>query len=386
MFKTSAIFLLVISNLAFSTQINDNKKLLAISKQADFSNATMARLEFDAQLNSRLLGFRAMYKGIVAYNQNFYESAFGFFKIANGAGLIEAQYFLGSMYLRGEGVKKNQEEGLELLRKATKSGHKPAARDLGLFYLSRRASFLDLKYAKTCFKRYGDDPDFLFYLGLATLHDEPDGLARGRKLIKEAKEKGSLIASKYIENTKRFCIKIIHKENSSLLKYINIKNADRFFNLIKATEAYKEKKYKESFNLFDSAFRENPESIESLYFMGHMFLITPNKDKALGAYYLNLAMKHGYKSAAFDLGVRYSLGQDVIKNLDLAELIFARYNTDPKFQYHRGLILRHSYCETDKALGLILIQKAALGRYDLAEKALGKKLVYDEWGPYFISK
>ena len=54
------------------------------------------------------------------------EEAVKLFERAHNAGIVNGTFFLGLAYLNGDGVKKNKEEGRELILKASEQGSKKA--------------------------------------------------------------------------------------------------------------------------------------------------------------------------------------------------------------------------------------------------------------------
>ncbi len=82
-------------------------------------------------------------------------------------GDASAQYYLGRAYARGEGVAKDQVEGVKWLRKAAGQGHRWAQDDLGDAYLTGEGVAKDLVEAyawynlgavtESCIKKKRDD-------------------------------------------------------------------------------------------------------------------------------------------------------------------------------------------------------------------------------------
>ena len=58
------------------------------------------------------------------------EASIALVRKAAEAGDAEAQYRLGLMYAKGDGVEEDQWEAVDWLRKAAKQGHKPARNEL----------------------------------------------------------------------------------------------------------------------------------------------------------------------------------------------------------------------------------------------------------------
>jgi len=65
------------------------------------------------------------------YHEGNYENAFEYLAKAAELGDIQAQYYLGRMYQKGEGVEKDEKKGLYYLEEAAIGGHPEARYSLG---------------------------------------------------------------------------------------------------------------------------------------------------------------------------------------------------------------------------------------------------------------
>ena len=74
-----------------------------------------------------------------AYGRGDYATALRLFRPLAKQGLIVAQYNLGLMYIKGEGVPKNYPEALKCSRLAAEQGYAQAQYNLGLMYDNGRA-------------------------------------------------------------------------------------------------------------------------------------------------------------------------------------------------------------------------------------------------------
>jgi TPR repeat protein len=72
--------------------------------------------------------------GVVAYYQGDYMAAFLKFKRSGEQGNINAQYNIGFMYLRGQGVSQDDQEAAKWFRKAAEQGQLDAQTFLGALY------------------------------------------------------------------------------------------------------------------------------------------------------------------------------------------------------------------------------------------------------------
>lgn len=74
------------------------------------------------------------HKGLKAYQEGDYKTALKEFQPLVNQGNAEAQYYLGLMFKKGQGVKENHKQGDDWLRKAAEQGHSMAQYNLGLTY------------------------------------------------------------------------------------------------------------------------------------------------------------------------------------------------------------------------------------------------------------
>jgi TPR repeat protein len=72
--------------------------------------------------------------GVILDAAEFDEDAAGMFRRAADAGDAEGEFYLGSMYSNGEGVKKDEAEALRLLKSAADKGHQQALRVVAAAY------------------------------------------------------------------------------------------------------------------------------------------------------------------------------------------------------------------------------------------------------------
>ena len=78
-------------------------------------------------------------EGMAAYEKKDYEAALKEWEpLAEQENSVDAQYMLGKMYLRGEGVLKDYAEAAKWIRKAAEYGDPDAQSDLGKLYMVGR--------------------------------------------------------------------------------------------------------------------------------------------------------------------------------------------------------------------------------------------------------
>lgn len=73
-------------------------------------------------------------QGLAAAEKGDHQTAFQFWKPLAEQGYASAQFNLGVMYSKGEGVKQDDIEAVKWYRKAAEQGHKNAQYNLGVMY------------------------------------------------------------------------------------------------------------------------------------------------------------------------------------------------------------------------------------------------------------
>ena len=86
-----------------------------------------------------------LYQGMAAYNSGEYAKAMQILQPLAEKGDPDAQYYVGTLYADGLGVKQDMAKGLDLLEKSVKNKNRNAAIFLGKMYLSGRGVPLDTK-------------------------------------------------------------------------------------------------------------------------------------------------------------------------------------------------------------------------------------------------
>ena len=104
-------------------------------------------------LNTVFADFR---EGLDAYNKGDYETAYKQWKPLAKAGDAEAQYNLGFMYRRGEGVKQDDEKAAYWYRRAADQGDAKAQTYLGLLYTFGKGVGQNYQQAAYWYKKAAD--------------------------------------------------------------------------------------------------------------------------------------------------------------------------------------------------------------------------------------
>lgn len=79
---------------------------------------------------------RAYRQGIGAERD--YDKAAYYFELASAQDAADADFELGSMYMKGQGVKKDERKGVELVRRAADKHNDVAESVLGFFYAQHK--------------------------------------------------------------------------------------------------------------------------------------------------------------------------------------------------------------------------------------------------------
>jgi len=73
-------------------------------------------------------------EGVTAYEKGDFSAALEKFKPVAEHGHVQAEYYVGIMYLKGQGITKNEKDAGIWLGKAAERGHADAQENLGLIY------------------------------------------------------------------------------------------------------------------------------------------------------------------------------------------------------------------------------------------------------------
>ena len=87
-----------------------------------------------AQITSAAAAEQAYQQGLASYKKGDYPAAVQEFRQAADLGYAKAQYNLGLAYLQGQGVAKNDQEGINWFRKAADQNFAPAQYNVGIAY------------------------------------------------------------------------------------------------------------------------------------------------------------------------------------------------------------------------------------------------------------
>jgi TPR repeat protein len=118
------------------------------------------------------------------------------------SGNAEAQFKLGLMYAKGEGVAKDDSKSVELFQKSATQGNAKAQFALAADYAEGRGVAKDLAKAIEWYQKSADqnNPDAQFWLALMYLSDEKAGkdVVKAEALLQQAADNGSDIAITFL--------------------------------------------------------------------------------------------------------------------------------------------------------------------------------------------
>ena len=98
-------------------------------------------------------------QGLTAYEQSNYQTAFKLWLPMAEQGYAKAQFNLGVMYAKGQGVKQDDFEAVKWFRKAAEQGHANAQAILGFSYLLGKGVQVNKSLAKEWFGKACDNGD-----------------------------------------------------------------------------------------------------------------------------------------------------------------------------------------------------------------------------------
>lgn len=108
------------------------QEIRAIAKQRHISYDGLSKQELIRNIQRQ--GRKIWQEGIAAYKAGDYPSAFVKFKSFASKGDVDAQFFLGVMYSRGQGVEQDFRQSLKWYLKAAEQGDMQAQSKLGVMY------------------------------------------------------------------------------------------------------------------------------------------------------------------------------------------------------------------------------------------------------------
>src|SRR3989338_6344143 len=109
--------------------------------------------------------------GLIYYQSKNYASAMNLWRKAAAHGSASAQFALGFMYEKGEGVVPDNQQALSWYGKAGEQGHVWAQSALGLMYETAQGVALDYKQALSWYQRAAEQGDPLAQFDLGRIYE-----------------------------------------------------------------------------------------------------------------------------------------------------------------------------------------------------------------------
>ena len=240
-------------------------------------------------------------KGLDAYKDGDYATAFVIFTISAEAGDRTAQYYLGEMYATGKGVGQDDAEAVkwyrlaaEGYRRAAETGDDAAQYHLGLMYK----------------KGEGVAPnDRLAYMWLNL------AAVQGHENAKQSRDKmADVMTSERVAEAQKMTVRCItqdYKGCESEATSQDTAEAD----LQKGLDAYNAEEYATAFSIL-TPFAEAGDA-DAQYMLGKMYYNGKgvDKDDAEAEKWYRLASEQGYAAAQYGLGRMYKSGNGVEKDI-----------------------------------------------------------------------
>ena len=114
--------------------------------------------------------------GVNAYNQGDYETAFKLWLPLAEQGEAEAQYYLGGLYFKGEGVPQDYVQAREWWLKAAEQGNAMAQNTLGVMYAEGEGVSQDDEEAARWYRRAAEQGDAKAQHNLGVRYDTGQGV------------------------------------------------------------------------------------------------------------------------------------------------------------------------------------------------------------------
>ncbi|WP_338813141.1 tetratricopeptide repeat protein [Bernardetia sp. Wsw4-3y2] len=135
-----------------------------------------------------------------------YNEGFKWTKLAAQQGVVEAQYYVGMMYLEGKGTTKNYTEAIKWHKEAIKSNHAEAMFSLGALYAQgigvKKNKDEAFRLMNKAYKINPNVPEHAYYLGVMYMYG--DGVERNPdtaiSLMQKAARKGFKPAQEHLKD------------------------------------------------------------------------------------------------------------------------------------------------------------------------------------------
>jgi TPR repeat protein len=145
----------------------------------------MKKILFILFLFSGLLYANSFNDGLQSYQNGNYQKAAKLYQKAAEQGNDQAQFNLGIMYVKGEGVKQDKQKGMELFNKAANNGNPDAQYLLGVMYFYGKVMKQDYKKAFELFNKAANNGNLEAQYLLGVMYYNGQGVQQDISLAKE---------------------------------------------------------------------------------------------------------------------------------------------------------------------------------------------------------
>ncbi len=289
--------------------------------------------------------------GLSAYEAGNYEEALVHWRPLAQQGNTQAQFNVGFMYLKGEGVPVDKEIGNNWLLKAAELGHDKAQYNLGIAYLKGEGRPLDVEAAKKWLSKSAAQgyAQAQYALALLLMREGKKSFPEAASLFKKAAARNHVMA--------QLALGRLYRDGLGVEK--DIGEAVKWFR--KAVE------------------NKSPEAVYELA------MLNPARGQSLnskeGLANIRKAAELGYARAQYELGAAYMTGKYLEKDekkgfqwlLKAAENNYVAAQHDVAYAYDKGLGV-----EKDAAKAREWYTRAAKAGYAMSQYALAQILAKDE--------
>jgi hypothetical protein len=137
-------------------------------------------------------------EGKAAYDRGDFAAAYEAFQGMAGLGDAEAQYYLGRMYAKGQGVTEDQAEAMKWYRKAADQGYAKAQFSIGAAYQTGKGAQQDYVEAVKWFNKAAEQGDAEAQYSLGNMYGEghgvPQDYVEAEKWCRKAADQGDALA------------------------------------------------------------------------------------------------------------------------------------------------------------------------------------------------
>ena len=119
--------------------------------------------------------------GLTLYNQGHYKEAMESFRNLAAREYVDAQYYVGVMYSKGQGVDQNFQEAVNWYNRAAANGHSEAQNNLGFMYTIGQGVGKDYNKAVKWYTKAAEQGNLQAQYSLGTMYSKGQGVAQDYK-------------------------------------------------------------------------------------------------------------------------------------------------------------------------------------------------------------